>query len=54
MSTTPGPGTPRQSADDDIYAALIFVAFLAVLIATIYVGYRAQVLFGKIIPLGGV
>lgn len=54
MSTTPTPGMQRKSGDDDIYAALIFIAFLAVLIATIYLGYRAQVLFGKIIPIGGV
>ena len=54
MSTTPGSPTPHKSADDDVYAALIFVAFLAVLIATIYVGYQAQALFGRIIPIGGV
>ena len=54
MSTTPGSGKSRATGDDDIYAALIVIAFLAVLIATIYVGYRAQVLFGKIIPIGGV
>ena len=54
MSTTPGPASTRRDGGDDIYAALIFIAFLAVLIATVYVGYRAQVLFGKIIPIGGV
>ncbi len=54
MSLTPGSSSPQRSADDDIYAALILIAFLAVLIATIYVGYRAQMLFGTIIPIGGV
>jgi hypothetical protein len=29
------------------------VAFLFVLAAAIYVGYRAQVLFGTLVPLGG-
>lgn len=55
MSTmsTPGPGAARPSAEDDVYTALIIVAFLFVLTATIYVGYRAQTLFGTLLPPGG-
>lgn len=55
MSTmsTPGPGVARPSAEDDVYTALIIVAFLFVLTATIYVGYRAQTLFGTLLPPGG-
>jgi hypothetical protein len=55
MSTmsTAGSGAARPSAENDIYTALIVVAFLSVLIATIYVGYRAQMLFGTLLPPGG-
>lgn len=45
------PTGPR--AENDIYTALIFVAFLFVLAATIYVGYRAMTLFGGLLPPGG-
>jgi hypothetical protein len=55
MSTisTPGSGLARPSAENDIYTVLIVVAFLFVLTATIYVGYRAQTLFDTLLPPGG-
>jgi len=55
MSTisTAGPGLSRPSAENDVYTALIVVAFLFVLTATIYVGYRAQTLFDTLLPPGG-
>lgn len=51
MMTTPGAG--RQTGDNDIYTVLMLIAFLTVLLATIYVAYRAQTLFGTLIPFGG-
>lgn len=42
-----------QPAENDIYTALIAVAFLMILTATIYVGFRAQTLFGSVIPPAG-
>ena len=51
---TPGPtrGTgPR--AENDVYTALMVVAFLFVLAATVYVGYRAVTLFGSLWPPPG-
>ena len=55
MSTasTPGSGLSRPSAENDIYTVLVVVGFLSLLIATIYVGYRAQTLFGTLLPPGG-
>jgi uncharacterized membrane protein len=56
MSTLPstlGSGSSRPSAENDIYTALVIVAFLFVLVAVIYVGYRAQTLFGTLLPPGG-
>ena len=55
MSTisTPSPGLSRPIAENDVYTVLIVVAFLFVLTATIYVGYRAQTLFGTLLPPGG-
>ncbi|MCK4341291.1 MAG: hypothetical protein KAY37_06160 [Phycisphaerae bacterium] len=51
---SPGPGrSSRPSADSDVYTALLCVAFLFLLVATIYVGYRAQTLFGGLLPPGG-
>lgn len=54
MSTigSPGPGSVRPG-ESDVYTVLIFVAFLFVLTATIFVGYRAQTLFGALLPPGG-
>ena len=51
--STPGSGLARPSGENDVYTALILVAFLFVLIATIYVGYKAQMLFGTLLPPGG-
>ena len=55
MSTmsTAGSGLVRPGAENDIYTVLIVVAFLSVLIATIYIGYCAQTLFGTLLPPGG-
>lgn len=57
MSIMSGPGSggaPRpMSGDNDIYTALIFTAFLFVLIGTIFVAYRANEAFGGIFPAGG-
>lgn len=46
-------GGQRPSADNDIYTALVFVAFLFTLFATVYVAYRATTLFGSLLPPGG-
>jgi hypothetical protein len=43
----------RPAAENDVYTALIFVALLFVLVATIYVATRAQTLFGTLLPPGG-
>jgi len=54
MSTGPsGSGAVRPGAENDVYTALVVVSFLFVLIATIYVGYRAVTLFGTLLPPGG-
>lgn len=49
----PGPQGSKPSAENDIYTALLCVAFLCLLAATIYVGYRAVHLFGGLLPPGG-
>jgi len=51
--STPGATPPRAVAENDIYTALIVIAFLFVLVATIYVGFRAQTLFGTLLPPPG-
>lgn len=48
-----GGGAGRPAADNDVYTALAAIAFLFVLVATIYVGYRAMTLFGTLLPPGG-
>lgn len=54
MMNTPGPlSGPRATNESDIYTVLVLVAFLFVLAATVYVGYRAQTLFGTLLPPGG-
>ncbi len=53
MLSPTGSGLPRGSAENDIYTALIVVAFLFVLTATIYVGFCAQTLFGTLLPPAG-
>ena len=52
---TPGPGrsVSRPKAENDVYTAMMVVAFLFVLVATLYVGYRAMSLFGTILPPPG-
>ncbi len=50
MSSGPGPGRP---AENDIYTALIVVAFLFTLAATAFLIYRTQALFGGVLPPGG-
>lgn len=49
-----GPArTSRPAADNDVYTALMVVAFLFVLAATLYVGTRAMILFGSLLPPPG-
>jgi hypothetical protein len=48
----PARGT-RPAVDNDIYTALIVVAFFFVLAGTLYVGYRATSLFGTLLPPPG-
>ena len=43
----------RPKADSDVYTALMIVAFLFVLTATLYVGFRTLELFGTILPPPG-
>ncbi len=52
MST--GPRSARPSGESDVYTVLLCVAFLFLLVATIYVAYRAQTMFGGVFPPGGV
>ncbi|MEW6199664.1 MAG: hypothetical protein AB1601_13505 [Planctomycetota bacterium] len=39
--------------ESDIYTVLLLVSFLFLLVATIYVAYRAVTLFGGLLPPGG-
>ena len=48
-----GPQGSRPSAESDVYTALLCVAFLALLAAVIFVGYRTLTLFGGLLPPGG-
>jgi hypothetical protein len=54
---TPSTGTgrtiTRPKAENDIYTALMVVAFLFGLAATLYVGFRAMSLFGTLVPPPG-
>lgn len=52
-STGSGRSVTRPKAENDIYTALMLVAFLFVLAATFYVGYRALSLFGTLLPPPG-
>lgn len=47
-----GPRVTRPT-DNDIYTVLLIIAFLALLVATIYVSYRAVTMFGGLLPPGG-
>ncbi len=51
MAGPPGRTGPR--AENDVYTALLVVAFLFALAATILVIYKAQVLFGWLLPPAG-
>lgn len=53
MLSTPGAGPQRTSGENDVYTALSVVAFLFVLAATAYVGYKVQTLFGTLLPPPG-
>jgi hypothetical protein len=55
MSTlTPGPVRPqRPAAESDVYTAIIGIAALFLLAATIYVAVRAYMAFGSLLPPGG-
>ena len=48
-----GPRQVQTSGENDIYTGLLFVAFLFVLAATIFVGYKCLALFGTILPPAG-
>lgn len=52
-SFKPGPSGSRPSAESDIYTVLLGIAVVALLCATVYVGYRAVTLFGRLLPPGG-
>lgn len=52
-STGSGRSVTRPKAENDIYTALMLVAFLFVLAATLHVGYRALSLFGTLLPPPG-
>lgn len=51
MAGPPGRTGPR--AENDVYTALLVVAFLFALTATIFVIYKAQALFGTVLPPPG-
>lgn len=53
MADMTGPGRSSRPAENDIYTALLLVALLFLLLATIYVAYRAVTLFGGLLPPGG-
>ncbi len=50
--TPPGRGA-RPAGENDVYSALMLVACLCILTATIYVLYRSAVLFGSPWPAAG-
>lgn len=49
----PGPSRSRPAPENDIYTVLMLAAFVCILAATIYVGYRAMSLFGTLLPPPG-
>ena len=54
MSQMGAPGSGHSgNAEHDVYTALTVVAFLFVLLATIFVGYQSLTLFGTLLPPGG-
>lgn len=50
---TGGARPNRPAAESDIYTALSAISALALLLATIYVGYRANLAFGSLLPIAG-
>jgi hypothetical protein len=52
-SLNTGPRGARPSGEHDVYTALLLVAGRFVLVATIYVAYRAVPMFGGLLPPGG-
>ncbi len=48
-----GPRPSRSAGETDVYTALLLVACLFLLVATIYVAYRSVTLFGNLLPPGG-
>lgn len=50
---TTGLASGARQAENDVYTAMMMVAFLFVLAAALYVGYRALSLFGTLLPPGG-
>ncbi len=56
MAKSAQPSTVRSSgprAENDIYTAMMVIAFLYALATTIYVAYKANSLFGSLLPPGG-
>lgn len=53
VNTGPRAAAARPAAGSDIYTVLLIAGALALLLAIIYVAYRAQTLFGGILPPGG-
>lgn len=47
------PGARGGGGDPDVYTALVFVALLSSLTATIIVGAKMASTFGSILPQGG-
>ncbi|MBW7905213.1 MAG: hypothetical protein LC135_05770 [Phycisphaerae bacterium] len=43
----------RPAGESDIYTVLALIGTISILVATIYVGYMAQTLYGTLIPPGG-
>jgi hypothetical protein len=52
-SASTGPRISRPSGENDVYTALLLVAFLFLLVATIYVAYRAVTMLGGVLPPAG-
>lgn len=55
MATRPGGGMRpvRLVAENDVYTALLLIAFLFVVAAIAFVAYKSVSLFGGILPPGG-
>lgn len=53
ITTGPRAASARPAVGSDVYTVLLIAGALALLLAIIYVAYRAQTLFGGILPPGG-